>query len=98
MENKIKKQKLNVGDVIKGLRRLTGATQSEMSKAINISQPALNKIENNINIPTINTLNKIADYFGVTTSMLLSIAERGEKENAESNELIINLFYKLIQK
>lgn len=60
-----------VMDVIRRLRINKGLTQSEFSSILGFSQQAVSKWENNTAEPDIETLCKIADYFGCTIDELL---------------------------
>lgn len=59
------------GDIIKTLREEKGLTRDELAKRMNITYSALSKYETNNRFPDKETLNRIADYFGVTTDYLL---------------------------
>lgn len=60
-------------DVLKQLRTKRGITQQELGKHIGVSKAVVSKYENNIGYPTLDTLIRIAEYFGVTTDYLLGV-------------------------
>lgn len=55
---------------LKGLRNEHKITQSALAEAMGLSQQAIAKWETGKSSPDINTLKKLADYFGVTTDFL----------------------------
>lgn len=67
---------MTIGKRIKGLRERNGYTQAEFGKLLGLSDKAVSTWENDIKVPRMNTLQKIADIFNVSTSYLV-----GEKEN-----------------
>jgi transcriptional regulator with XRE-family HTH domain len=59
------------GDRIALLREKRGMTQEELSGKLGISRAALSHYETNRREPDIDTLNKIANFFGVSLDYLL---------------------------
>ena len=51
---------------LKKLRKATKTTQNELAEAIGVSQQSINKYENHNIEPDIETLKRIANYFGTT--------------------------------
>lgn len=60
-----------IGKRLRKLRENKGITQKELGKAIAIGNVTLSQYESNTRTPDIDTLMKIANYFGVTTDYLL---------------------------
>lgn len=58
----------DISSRIKDLRKHFGISANKLSKELNISQPALSKIENNKSIPSWNLLQKICDIFNLSFS------------------------------
>lgn len=56
---------------IKELRLAIKKNQTEIAKALNITQEKYSRLENNITEPDIQTLIKLADYFHTTVDNLL---------------------------
>lgn len=69
----------NLGTKIKELRILNEMSQEELGKRIGVQRAAVNKYERGsvTNIP-INTIEKIADIFGVSPTYLLGWVEPNE--------------------
>lgn len=65
------------GERFQRLRKEKGLTQDRIAEAVNVSSQAVSKWENDINMPDITLLLKLAEILGVTTDELLG------KENHE---------------
>lgn len=81
----------NVGDRIASLRRRMNLTQEGFSEKVGISRAALSHYEKNRREPDYETINRMADFFEVTTDYLLGRSDREsltEKESEEYNEII----------
>jgi transcriptional regulator with XRE-family HTH domain len=61
---------INIGEKLKSLRILKGISSSELEKICGVSQATISKIENNIQSPSIETLNKICDALEIPVSFL----------------------------
>lgn len=62
---------MNVGQKIKKLRSENGVYQKELATFLNLSIGTVSNYEKGVHYPDLNTLCKIADFFGVTTDYLL---------------------------
>ena len=62
---------MTVGDKIKKLRKESNMTQGQLSIKIGTDAKLISKYENNINLPTTETLIKIAEYFNVSLDYLV---------------------------
>ena len=56
---------------IKDLREGRGMSQDQLARQLGISYPRISEIERNQGNPTLKTLEKIADFFGVSVPNLL---------------------------
>lgn len=72
--------KINIGNMIKTLRKKQGITQEQLADRIGVSFQAVSKWENSIAMPDITLVPVIAQYFGVSTDELLSY-DSVEKDN-----------------
>lgn len=59
------------GERIRRLREERGLTQLDLANILNISNVMLSRYENNKRYPDYKTLNRLADYFDVSTDYLL---------------------------
>ncbi len=89
---------IEMGDMISGLRRLAGLSQSELASSVQITKLALHKIEKNISKPKDETLEKIAAYFGITVKQLRTLVDRINTNDSEKKFLTDKLFSQLIIK
>jgi transcriptional regulator with XRE-family HTH domain len=60
---------------VKSLRNFNGWTQAELAERARVPQPVISRIETKQNIPSSDTLLKIAGALGTTTSYLLGELE-----------------------
>lgn len=64
------------GENLKKLRTARGLTQTEFGKRVGLSKAVVSKYENSIGYPSLDTLIKIAAFFGVTTDYLLGASSK----------------------
>lgn len=64
---------LKIGKKIKELRRQQDITQEKLADYLNISYQAVSKWENDLALPDITLLPKLANFFGVSTDELLDL-------------------------
>lgn len=71
-----------IGDKIKLLREAKGLTQQQITQdpAFGIKQGTLSAYERNAREPNIETIRRIAEYFGVTSDYLIGISEHQTAE------------------
>ncbi len=62
---------MNIGQIIYELRMKKGIYQKELAVYLKVSIGTISNYEKGIHYPDLNTLCKLADYFGVTTDYLL---------------------------
>lgn len=63
---------MSLGENIRALRKERGVSQEELATAIGMKHPRISELERNLGNPTLATLTKIADFFGVSEAFLLS--------------------------
>lgn len=73
--------KSNLHNVLKSLRKEKKQTQTEVAKALNISQRAYSNYENGEREPSVDTLISMAEYFNVPLDILVG---RYKSERIES--------------
>ncbi|EQI64891.1 helix-turn-helix domain-containing protein [Clostridioides difficile] len=86
---------LDFGDRIKQLRENMNLSREELSNKINISYSALSKYETNNRFPDKVTLNKIADFFDVSTDYLLGRNKNISNEEDKEVKELVDIIYKL---
>ena len=76
---------------LKELRAKKDMSQAELAEILGVTQQAVGRWEKELNMPDIETLKKIADYFHVTTDYLLGNEPEGTKKgyylDAETAEI-----------
>lgn len=71
----------------KELRKNKGATQEEVAKMLNVVKSTYNGYENGNSEPTIATLCKLADYYGVSLDYLCDHETKGVIDLSSFSEL-----------
>lgn len=84
-----------IGDVLKGVRKCFGVTQSELAEDMNISQSYISKLEKNEASPSVELLDKYEEYFGIDSDLLLKFRKLDNKKSL-SKKIRISLFKKLV--
>lgn len=62
---------MNFANQIKKLRKSRNIRQDELAQIVDVGRTSVGKWENGNNYPTVEVLDKLAAYFGVTTDYLL---------------------------
>lgn len=62
---------MTTGEILTELRREKGVGQKELADYLRLSVGTISNYENNVHSPDLDTLCRIADFFGVTTDFLL---------------------------
>lgn len=86
---KLRSNNMSLGERIKELRKNRKLTQIEFAKLFQISNGTIAMWETDKRQPDFNTLQKLADYFGVTTDYLL-----GREQPVEKQEISVPEKYK----
>lgn len=80
------------GQVIAKLRKKEGLTQEQLGKKLNVTYQAVSKWENNLSEPDLETIEKIAQLFGITLTDFFDMAQSPEKiykvESSQKKERI----------
>lgn len=62
---------MDFAQILTNLREEKGVYQKELAACLNVSIATISNYENGVHHPDLDTLCRIADYFGVTTDYLL---------------------------
>ncbi len=76
--------KLNIGDMIKKLRKEREITQEEFAEIIGVSCQSVSRWENNSCYPDIELIPVIAEFFDISTDRLMGVDETKEKNAINS--------------
>lgn len=82
---------MNFSNQIKQLRKNRKINQEELAKIVDVGRTSVGKWENGNNYPTVEVLDKLATYFGVTTDYLLG---RNELPTTQRNSLDFKMLEK----
>ena len=63
---------MEVGEILAKLRKERNVGQKELAAFLSLSTGTISNYENGVHSPDLNTLCKLAEYFGVTTDYLLN--------------------------
>lgn len=92
------------GKRIKELRKKRGLTQEQLGEAVGLSYKTINYIENGVRGTTIDNMEIMADYFGVSIDYLVRGKELDdglsillEELSEEKRELAMRLFSGIIE-
>lgn len=80
-----------IGAFLKALRKQKGLTQEQMAEKFNVSNRTVSRWENGNNMPDLDILIEIADYYEVDLRELLDGERRSEKVNTENNETVLKV-------
>lgn len=72
--------KLNIGEIIRKLRKEREITQEEFAEVLGVSCQSVSRWENNSCYPDIELIPIIADFFGISIDKLMGIDEAAEKK------------------
>ena len=63
---------MEIGEILAQLRKERNLGQKELAAFLSLSTGTISNYENGVHSPDLNTLCKLAEYFGVTTDYLLN--------------------------
>lgn len=75
---------LTYGEVLRELRLYHGYKQKDISEYLNITSQAYSNYENSKRTPDIETMRKIADYYGITVDKLISYRSTRQIEDSSN--------------
>lgn len=73
-------QSMALSENIKRLRTKHRLSQADLAESIGVSHPRISDIERGVGNPTLKTLGKLADFFGVSVADLLK--QKKSKQSA----------------
>ncbi|AMQ19634.1 helix-turn-helix domain-containing protein [Geobacillus sp. JS12] len=76
-----------LGDRLRKLRQEKKLTQEELGKKINVTKVSISGYENGNRTPDTETLQKLADFFNVTTDYLLGRTDDPNPPESDNEEL-----------
>lgn len=82
---------MNLGTVIKNIRKQRGQTQQEFASSCGITQTYLSQIENNNKEPNLSTLKEISNNLGLPLPILFFLSLNEEDISPEKREVFEKL-------
>jgi transcriptional regulator with XRE-family HTH domain len=95
MSRKKATKEIKIGLRLRELREELGKTQEEVAKSIGITKKSISCYENNLTMPPVEILEKMARYFGKSMDYLVSGVETEYKDVKISDKKLLNLFEKM---
>lgn len=77
-------EKIQIGAIIRALRKNKGVTQEQLAEVLDVSTPAISKWESGLTNPDITMLPVIARYFQVTIDFLLGFSNELSPEDMKA--------------
>ena len=78
-----------IGEFLKELRKQKGLTQEQFAEIVNVSNRTVSRWENGNNLPDLDILIEISDYYEIDLRELLNGEKKGEKMYKEVEETVL---------
>ena len=78
-----------IGEFLKELRKQKGLTQEQFAEIVNVSNRTVSRWENGNNLPDLDILIEISDYYEIDLRELLNGEKKGEKMHKEVEETVL---------
>lgn len=78
-----------IGAFLKELRKKKGFTQEQIAEKFNVSNRTVSRWENGNNMPDLDILIEISDYYEIDLRELLDGERKNEKMNSEMEEMVL---------
>lgn len=82
---------IKIGCFIKSLRKEKGLTQEQLAEQFQVSQRTVSRWETGSNLPDLDILIEMADYYDVDLRELLDGERKNEKMNKELEETVLKV-------
>lgn len=80
---------VKIGTFLKELRKQKGLTQEQFAEIVNVSNRTVSRWENGYNLPDLDVLIELADYYEVDLREILDGERKGDKMNKDLEETIL---------
>ena len=77
-----------IGEFLKELRKQKGLTQEQFAEIVNVSNRTVSRWENGNNLPDLDILIEISDYYEIDLRELLNGEKKGEKMLKDVEETV----------
>lgn len=82
---------VKIGEFLRELRKGKGLTQEQLAEQFNISRRSVSRWETGSNLPDLDILIEMSDYYGVELKEILNGERKGEKMNEELKETVLKV-------
>lgn len=82
---------IKIGSFIKELRKEKGLTQEQLAEQLNVSRRTVSRWETGSNMPDLDVLIEMADYYEIELRELLDGERKSEKMNKELEETVLKV-------
>ena len=82
---------IKIGSFIKELRKENGLTQEQFAEQFNVSRRTVSRWETGSNLPDLDILIEMADYYNIELRELLDGERKSEKMNEELKETVLKV-------
>ncbi len=82
---------IKIGEFLKQLRKEKGLTQEQLAEQFNVSRRSVSRWETGSNLPDVDILIEMADYYEVDLRELIDGERKSEKMNEELKETVLKV-------
>ncbi|MEF2920065.1 MAG: helix-turn-helix domain-containing protein [Acutalibacteraceae bacterium] len=82
---------IKIGEFLKELRKEKGLTQEQLAEQFNVSRRSISRWETGSNLPDVDILIEMADYYEVDLRELIDGERKSEKMNEELKETVLKV-------
>ncbi len=82
---------VKIGEFLRELRKGKGLTQEQLAEQFNISRRSVSRWETGSNLPDLDILIEMADYYGVELKEILNGERKSEEMNEELKETVLKV-------
>ena len=82
---------IKIGEFLKELRKERGLTQEQLAERFNVSRRSVSRWETGSNLPDVDILIEMADYYEVDLRELIDGERKSEKMNEEQKETVLKV-------
>lgn len=82
---------VKIGEFLREFRKEKGLTQEQLAEQFNISRRSVSRWETGSNLPDLDILIEMADYYGVELKEILNGKRKSEKMNEELKETVLKV-------
>ena len=82
---------IKIGKFLQELRKEKGLTQEQLAEQVGVARRTVSRWETGINMPDLDILIELSDFYGVELRELLSGERRNEQMNEEMKETVLQV-------